>query len=182
MITSKDMEELYGRENLVTVPRSDIERFRLRPQDAEVLTEVGLPRVSSPYFTVQLEGGPKFLTVIDVTTRSGKDHREVIIGGPPGDRGMRFSVDAHEGFITLAQLRGTRPRGEVVNNNLSEFIEFLYRIEQHRVRTAQHPADCEESLEELTNALMRIDPISLEREDDWWSIALHQLRGGGVGL
>ncbi|WP_203857633.1 SUKH-4 family immunity protein [Plantactinospora mayteni] len=177
----QDMVELYGSEKLVTVSSEDVERLRLRAADAEVLTMVGLPRLSSPFFTTDVQGGPEFLRIIDVTTRDGKEHREVIIGGPPGDPGMRFSVSAYEGFITLAQLEGTRPRGEIVNNNLSEFVEFLYRIELHRTRAADDPARREEQLEELRNTLMKIDPHSFELADDWWSIVLHQLGGGGIG-
>ncbi|MEV4108664.1 hypothetical protein [Nonomuraea sp. NPDC049695] len=36
---------------------------------------------SSPFFTTEVLRGPEFLTVIDVTTAKGVDHREVIIGG-----------------------------------------------------------------------------------------------------
>lgn len=182
MITNQEMVELYGPENVITVPPQDVERFSLHPHDAEALIALGLPRFSPPFFTTEVQGGPEFLTIIDVTTRDGRDHREIIIGGPPGDPGMRFSVSAYEGFITLAQLEGARPRGEVVNNNLSEFIEFLYRIELHRASAADDPATRKESLRELESTLMKIDPFSFERTEDWWSIALRQMEGGDVGL
>ncbi|GLY65409.1 SUKH-4 family immunity protein [Amycolatopsis taiwanensis] len=181
MITRQDMLDLYGSSNLVTVPSGEVDRFRLRAPDAEVLATVGLPRFSSPFFTTEVQGGPEFRRVIDVTTRDGKDHREVIIGGPPGDSGMRFSISAYEGFITLVQLQGDRPRGEVVNNNLGEFVEFLYRLERYRLRVEADPASAEEEFEELSDTLMRIDPFSFELEENWWSIALRQLGGAGIG-
>lgn len=182
MTTHQEMTALFGPLNLTTVPPHNIERFSLRPQDAKALAELGLPRLMPPFFTTEVEGGPELLTVIDVTTRDGKDHREVIIGGPPGDSGMRFSVDAYEGFITLAQLDGAQPRGEVVNNNLTDFIEFLYRIESYRTRTDIDPSTQEADFQELKSTLLAIDPFSFELAEDWWSIALRQLRGGGIGL
>ncbi|WAL68422.1 SUKH-4 family immunity protein [Amycolatopsis cynarae] len=169
------MAELYGGENIITVPPSDIERFSLRGEDAAVLEKVGLPRSGSPFFTTQVEGGPEFLRIIDVVTRDDKKHREVIIGGPPGDPGMRFSVSAYEGFVTLVQLQGTRPRGEVVNNNLTEFVEFLYQIRRHEILSAGDPAAARESLQDLSSHLKRIDPFSFERPDNWWAMVLDHL-------
>ncbi|MFH9006045.1 SUKH-4 family immunity protein [Streptomyces afghaniensis] len=182
MITHQEMVELYGVENVVTLDGQEVERLDLRPQDAEVLTSVGLPRFSPPYFTTEVQGGPEFLHVINVTTRDGKNHREVIFGGPPGDPGMRFSLSAYERFIMLVQLEGAKPRGEVVNNNLPEFVEFLYRIEMHTQRVRADPVIKEESLDELRNTLEGIDPFSFERSEDWWATALRQLGGDGLGL
>ncbi|MEV4760818.1 SUKH-4 family immunity protein [Micromonospora sp. NPDC049559] len=180
MPTHQDMVELYGAENVVTVPRSVVDGLSLGPADAETLAAVGLPRYGSPYFTTEVVGGPEFLRVIDVTRKDGRPHREVIIGGPPGDAGMRFSLSAYEGFVTLAELSAVEPRGEVVNNNLAEFVEFLYLIERHRVRVAGDPGIREKSLDELRNTLVGIDPFSFELAEDWWSIALHQLGGGDI--
>lgn len=182
MITRQQMVDLYGPENLVTLTEEDVELLGLRAEDAEALTVVGLPRRSPPFFTTDVQGGPEFLRVIDVTTRDGKKHREVIIGGPPGDPGMRFTLSVYEQFVMLAQLGGVKPRGEVVNNNLPEFIEFLYRIEMHSKRVAVDPAAKEESLDELRNTLVGIDPFSFELHEDWWAIALRQLGGNGLGL
>ncbi|MEU5365641.1 SUKH-4 family immunity protein [Streptomyces sp. NPDC005925] len=182
MITHQEMVELYGVENVVTLSVQEAERLDLRPRDAEVLTTVGVPRRSSPFFTTEVEGGPEFLRVIDVATRDGKKHREVIVGGPPGDSGMRFSLSAYESFVMLVQLGGTKPRGEVVNNNLPEFIEFLYRIESHTRRVSADPAAEEESLDQLRNTLTQLDPFSFEVPDNWWAMALRQLGGGGTGL
>ncbi|MEU6716819.1 SUKH-4 family immunity protein [Nonomuraea sp. NPDC046802] len=154
----------------------ELEKIGLTPKDAEALGSVGLPTDSSPFFTTQVEG-PEFLAVFDVTTSKGVDHREVVIGGPPGDPGMRFSLSAYEGFITLIQFDGPRPKGEVVNNNLGEFIEFLYQIRLHETRSADDPAVRDESFRELSILLRTIDPFSFERPDDWWCMALEFIGG-----
>ncbi|MGW7694049.1 SUKH-4 family immunity protein [Streptomyces asiaticus] len=182
MITHQHMVELYGADQIITLSPEEVDRFSLMSADAHVLTDIGLPRDSSPFFTTDVQGGPEFLTVIDLTRKNGREHREVIIGGPPGDPGMRYSVSAYEGFIMLAQLAGTKPRGEVVNNNLSEFIEFLYRIERFRRYASDEPAAHAEELDNLKRTLVGIDPFSFELAEDWWSIALHQLGGGGIDL
>lgn len=103
-------------------------------------------------------------------------HREIILGGPPGDAGMRFSLSAYEGFVLLAQLEGSPPRGEVVNNNLAEFVQFLYLFEMFRTRASDDPVD----LEELRKTLTSIDPFSFEQAEDWWAMALHHVSGGGI--
>ncbi|TWV32619.1 hypothetical protein FRZ03_33655 [Streptomyces misionensis] len=182
MITHQDMVDLYGRDNVITLPEQEADRLGVTPQDAEVLTTVGLPRGSAPFFTTEVRGGPEFLRVIDVTTRDGKKHREVIVGGPPGDSGMRFSLSAYERFVMLVQLDGTKPRAEVVNNNLGEFVEFLYRIERFTQGIAADPTAKEELLDDLRGALMDIDPFSFELSENWWAMALRQLGGGGLGL
>ncbi|TVT21076.1 hypothetical protein FNH05_34175 [Amycolatopsis rhizosphaerae] len=179
MITHQDMTELHGDGNIITVPPSDVELLRLRAEDAEVLGTVGLPRFSPPFFTTQVEGHPKFLKVFDIVTREGKEHREVIIGGPPGDPGMRFSVSAYEGFVMLLQMGGTRPQGEIVNNNLSEFVEFLHEIGRHQALAADDPFAARESLHDLSNRLKSIDPFSFEQPDNWWSLALDHLASTG---
>ncbi|MFB4273543.1 SUKH-4 family immunity protein [Nonomuraea sp. GTA35] len=175
MPTHEEMAALYGSANLFTASAMELEKFGLVPKDAEALGVVGLPVNSSPFFTTEVVGGPEFLTVIDVTTSNGMDHREVIIGGPPGDPGMRFSVSAYEGFIMLAQLDGPRPKGEIVNN-LGEFIEFLYQIKLHEVRSAADPAVRDESFRELSSRLRALDPFAFEQPDDWWSIAMELCR------
>ncbi|MER6333086.1 SUKH-4 family immunity protein [Streptomyces sp. NPDC001034] len=182
MITYQDMVNLYGRENVVTLAEQEVERLGLAPQDAEVLTSVGVPRLSAPFFTTEVQGGPEFLRVVNVATRDGKKHREVIVGGPPGDPGMRFSLSAYERFVMLVQLEGTKPRGEVVNNNLPEFVEFLYRIERYTQGVAAYPAAREELFDDLQGTLMDIDPFSFELSENWWAMALRQLGGGGSGI
>ncbi|WP_043633655.1 SUKH-4 family immunity protein [Nonomuraea candida] len=170
------MAALYGRANIFTASAAELEKFELTPKDAEALGVVGLPVDSSPFFTTEVVGRPTFLTVFDVTTSNGVDHREVIIGGPPGDRGMRFSVSAYEGFIMLIQFDGPRPKGEIVNNNLGEFLEFLYQIKLHEVRSADDPAVRDESFRQLSSRLRALDPFSFEQPDNWWSIALELCR------
>ncbi|MFF9021912.1 SUKH-4 family immunity protein [Streptomyces eurythermus] len=180
MITHQDMVDLYGRDNVITLSGEEVGRLGLTAQDAEVLTTVGIPRLSAPFFTTEVQGGPEFLRVIDVTTRDGKKHREVIFGGPPGDPGMRFSLSAYERFVMLVQFGGTKPRGEVVNNNLPEFVEFLYRIERYDRAVAADPAVKEELLEDLRDALIDIDPFSFELAENWWAMALRRLGGDGL--
>ncbi|WP_326795920.1 SUKH-4 family immunity protein [Streptomyces sp. NBC_01808] len=182
MIKHQQMTDLYGPENILTLTDQDIEHLGLHAEDAAAITSIGLPRTSSPYFTTEVHGEPGFLNVTDVTTGKGKEHREIVIGGPPGDSGIRFSLSAYDRFITLIQFGGTKPRGEVVNNNLPEFIEFLYRIELHRENVAADPGIEQESLDALRSTLAGIDPFSFELPEDWWAIALHQLGGGGLDL
>jgi len=174
MVTHQDMVDVYGAENLVTLSREEADELRLHPDDAEVLVTIGLPRSGSRFFTTEVVGGPEFLTVIDLTKRDGSPHREVILGGPPGDPEMRYSVSAYERFIMLVQLERTPPRGEVVNDNLCKLIEFVYRFD--RCWESGDPAE----LEGLTKTLTDLDPFSFEQPDDWWSIALHQAAGGGI--
>ncbi|RJL31630.1 hypothetical protein D5H75_18110 [Bailinhaonella thermotolerans] len=173
------MAALYGRENLFTATAAQLEKFGLTPRDAEALGTVGLPVGGSPFFTTEVVGGPRFLATFDVTTSNGVNHREVIIGGPPGDSGLRFSLSAYESFVMLVQLNGPRPKGEVVNNNLGEFIEFLYQIKIHEVRSAEDPAVRDESFRELSSRLRALDPFSFEEPDSWWSMALEFCRRGG---
>ncbi|MFG2928082.1 SUKH-4 family immunity protein [Streptomyces achromogenes] len=180
MIAHQDMVDLYGRENVITLTAQEVGRLGLADGDAEVLTTVGLPRLSAPFFTTDVQGGPEFLRAIDVTTSDGKKHREVILGGPTGDPGMRFSLSAYERFVMLVQLGGTKPRGEVVNNNLPEFVEFLYRIERYSQGAAADPAVKEELLEDLRDALIAIDPFSFELAENWWAMALRRLGGDGL--
>lgn len=80
----------------------------------------------------------------------------------------------------LVQLGGTKPRGEVVNNNLPEFVEFLYRIERYSQGAAADPAVKEELLEDLRDALIAIDPFSFELAENWWAMALRRLGGDGL--
>ncbi|NIH84107.1 SUKH-4 family immunity protein [Amycolatopsis granulosa] len=182
MITHQDMVDLYGRDNVITLTHQEVDRLGVAPRDAEVLTTVGLPRMSAPFFTTETQGGPEFLRVIDVTTRDGKKHREVIVGGPPGDSGMRFSLSAYERFVMLVQLDGTKPRGEVVNNNLGEFVEFLYRIEMFTQDVASDPTVKEQLFDDLEGALTGIDPFSFELPENWWAMALRQLGGRDLGI
>ncbi|UQS24270.1 SUKH-4 family immunity protein [Amycolatopsis thermalba] len=177
MITHQDMVDLYGPDNVVTLAHQEVDRLGVAPQDAEVLANVGLPCISAPFFTTRIHGGPEFLRVIDVTTRDATKHREVIVGGPPGDSGMRFSLSAYERFVTLMDLGGTKPRGEVVNNNLVEFVEFLYRIEMFTQGVAADPAVKEARFDDLQRALTGIDPFSFELPENWWAMALRQLGG-----
>ncbi|GHH29769.1 SUKH-4 family immunity protein [Streptomyces rubradiris] len=170
MITHQEMAGLYGEGNLVRPSEAEIDRLGLRSVDARVLRETGIPRSSPPFFSVLVEGGPAFLEVIDIPLPDGGNHREVVIGGPPGDPGFRFSVDAREGFVTLAQLRGT-PRGEVVNRDLAEFVEFLYLIDLHQKR-AMGSGDAASEFEKLSHHLRSLNPISFERPENWWSMAL----------
>ncbi|MCX4910043.1 SUKH-4 family immunity protein [Streptomyces sp. NBC_00878] len=175
------MVRLYGRENVYTATPEDADRFGLSPADSDFLVHVGLPRHAPPFFTTQVEGGPDFLEVIDFTTSEG-EQRELVVGGPPGDPEMRFSLDVNEGFITLAVLRGDDSHGEIVNNSLGDFIEFIYRIDEHARRVAGDPSVREESLQELSAHLRSIDQFSFERADDWWAVALHLLAGGGIDI
>lgn len=181
MISHQQMVNLYGPENVVTLATQEVELLELHLEDAQVLTTVGLPRHQPPFFTTEVEGGPEFLRAIDVSTHNGKEHREVIIGGPPGDPDMRFTLSAYERFIMLVQFEGTT-RGEVANNDLPEFVEFLYRIEEHSRRTAADPTVKQESLDDLRNVLMDLNPVAFELSEDWWVMALNQLSGGGMGL
>lgn len=93
---------------------------------------------------------------------------------------MRFSLSAYERFVMLVQFGGTKPRGEVVNNNLPEFVEFLYRIERYNQGVAADPAVKEELFDDLRDALIGIDPFSFELAENWWAMVLRRLGGDGL--
>ncbi|KUO05414.1 SUKH-4 family immunity protein [Streptomyces caeruleatus] len=174
MITRKDLETLYSAEVIVTLSPEESQKLRLLQDDSRFLAEIGLPRHAPPFFTTEVSGGPEFLLPIDIPTSSGGIHREVIIGGPPGDAKMRFSLDTDEGFVTLVQLAG-KPRFEVANRNLAEFVEFIYLIDSHRRRASDHPDEAKDSLAELSLRLMSINSVVFEEPENWWSIALGHL-------
>ncbi|MEV0644545.1 SUKH-4 family immunity protein [Phytomonospora sp. NPDC050363] len=168
MLTHADMSDLYG--DVVTLDAERVAPLGLRDVDARVLIDVGLPRFAAPSFTVEVEGGPDFLTFFDVETKFGPQ-REVVFGGPPGRLGMRYSVNAGQGFVMLAQLRG-KAHGEIVNNDLAGFVTFLHAVDSHRIRAAAEPEVAAASFAELSARLHELDPHSFEDPEQWWATIL----------
>ncbi|MEV0083062.1 SUKH-4 family immunity protein [Saccharopolyspora sp. NPDC050642] len=181
MITNQDLVELYGPENVVTVPADEVERLRVRDADAEVLARVGIPAFSPVIFTNHVEGEPPFLEVFDVETKDGSVHREVLLGWVPDDPVINFSLDAQQGFVTFVQ-RTDPPQFDVVNNNLAEFVEFLYLIDRFRMQPVDDPEVHEKSRHELRDRLRAMDPFSFEAPDLWWPKVLARVAAPGPGI
>ncbi|MGW4817015.1 SUKH-4 family immunity protein [Kitasatospora cineracea] len=176
MATHAELTELFGTEGIVTVPRAEAAANGVPEADARVLAEVGLPAELSVVFSLAAPGEPEAFTLVPVDT--GDSVVKVLcLGGPTGNREMRYCLDLEDGYVILLTL-GDQPGAEIVNTTLDDFVEFLYRFGLrfgHVAAVGDRQAD--EYTEQLRTYLEARDPQAFAEEDCWWSMVFDRLLG-----
>ncbi|MEV7124190.1 SUKH-4 family immunity protein, partial [Kitasatospora griseola] len=143
---------------------------------AQTLADVGLPAELSVIFSLAAPGQPEAFTLVPVDT--GDSVVKVLcLGGPTGNRDMRYCLDLEDGYVILLTL-GDQPGAEIVNTTLDDFVEFLYRFGlrfKHISTASDEQADA--YTEQLRKYLESRDPQAFAEEDNWWSMVFGRLLG-----
>lgn len=166
----------FGESGVVTMDPKDAQKVGISDLDSLILSHVGLPRHVGAVFTADVTGNPSLFSVQKFQA-AGQDSKALFIGGPRDDPDMRYFLDVSEGFVVLFANGDTGPQAEIVNSDLSCFLEFIYRMgmRNNAPRSADESQGRAET-EELAAALMECDPYAFRRSDTWWSMVIDQLR------
>lgn len=174
MASHAELVEIFGEENIATIPYRDALEIGLDEEDALVVSHVGLPRDCGAIFTTHVEGSPPLFAVRNFSDDGA--NRAVILGGPRDDPQMRYFLSVRDGFVGLITF-GDEPRGEVVNSTLGDFVEFLYRIAlRDSAPEPSSTAEREQEADQLAEILIDRDLHAFRDSDTWWSIALDKIR------
>ncbi len=149
--------------------------------DALVLSHVGLPRDVGALFTTDLTGPPGIFSVQRFENPDGQVNAALFIGAPGSNLGMRYFLDAREGFVVLSSLDESDPQAEVVNTSLSDFAEFIHRLgARYRSEGGSRDEEIAEAAQ-LEARLREQDPFAFRRPDTWWSMALEKIKEHAEG-
>jgi SUKH-4 immunity protein of toxin-antitoxin system len=180
MVTNKELVDVFGADNVVMLDRSSSRHDRLRPEDVEVLCGTGLPTAIPGLFTIDFDKLPKAFSTITISTDNDGGRMDLLcLGAPDSESEFRYLLNLSQGSIVLLNME--KMMAEVINESLSNFVEFLYRIQQfvqfrshvsrgrepddHAVGTLTYAVDI------LTAYLAELDVTAFgEPECWWWSI------------
>ncbi|WP_329236090.1 suppressor of fused domain protein [Actinoallomurus sp. NBC_01490] len=130
MVTHSELVRVFGADGVVTLDRDQLEERGFRPEDVEVLCEVGLPVTADILFTMHVDGPYDALTVFEAETPE-RPARFMILGKGRTDDRIRYAVELESSNVFLLALEDgvPTPEPETINTSLGAFVEFLHRIE-----------------------------------------------------
>ncbi|MFK0262560.1 SUKH-4 family immunity protein [Streptomyces angustmyceticus] len=176
MATHAELTEVFGVEGVVTLPLSEVATNGVPGDDAEILVDVGLPAEIPVIFSLNPPGEPSAFSLVPVDTGEGIA-KVLCLGGPSGNPDMRYCLDMEDGYVILLTL-GQQPAAEIINTNLGQFVEFLFRYGlrlKHTAAASDQQAD--EYTEQLRKYLEAHDPQAFSEDDNWWSMVFDRLLG-----
>lgn len=135
MPTHADLALLFGETDVITLDRENVEGNGLRPEDVEILCEVGLPVNAGIVFTMDVHGPYDTFTMFEAET-DDRTARFLILGQGRGGGDVahaddiRFAMELESGNVFLLGLADGEFTGdaETINTSLAAFVEFLYRV------------------------------------------------------
>ncbi|MGW4965996.1 suppressor of fused domain protein [Nonomuraea sp. NPDC004186] len=180
MVTHSELVRVFGTDGIVTLDRGQVEERGFRPEDVELLCEVGLPVTADILFTMHVNGPFDAFTVFDAETPN-RPARFMILGRGRTDDRIRYAVELESSNVYLLALEDgvPTPEPETINTSLGAFVEFLYRIEL--CAQEMGGADLEESrpyLEKLVADLRTHDERALAPDTFWGGLMDAYLHGG----
>jgi SUKH-4 immunity protein/Xanthomonas XOO_2897-like deaminase len=165
-VAHEDVAAVWGRSNVVRVPRADLEGLGLPEEAQRVLAEVGLPRKADRMFAYEK---PQHMAV------AGSSYRYCKIGS---DYGNDLCVATDSGAVLSVSPSG-RHLNRFVNSGLENFVRFLCRVKTERRRFAGlSDSEIDAIIEQLDIELHAYDPDAFGSSDHWWSVIFEQMRYG----
>ncbi|MET8005384.1 SUKH-4 family immunity protein [Nonomuraea glycinis] len=149
MVTHEELVEAFGDDGLLLMDPARLHGTGVSAADTHLLCQVGLPVRVDPAFTTLVTGEPAVGSLVEF--RAGA---VLVLGGTPGDAGMRYFLDPRSGAVGLLTF-DDEPHAEQVNSSLGHFVEFLLRLGSATVEE-----------------LKALDPGAFGDAEAWWPMVL----------
>lgn len=165
-VSHEDLVAVWGEDNVVRVPSTDLDGLELPAGARRVLMEVGLPRTAEYFFAYE-----KPVQIADADSE-----RLFCKVGTDYANDLCVAADSGE-FLSLS------PTGRYVNNflnsDLERFVEFLCQvIAERRGYAGLSMAEIGPIVERMETEFRARDPEAFTGPEYYWSQIFEQLRIG----
>ncbi|WP_433476095.1 suppressor of fused domain protein [Spirillospora sp. CA-142024] len=180
MVTNSELVRVFGTDGVITLDRDQLEERGFRPEDVELLSEVGMPVTAGILFTMHVNGPFDALQVFEAETPE-RAARFMVLGKGRTDDRIRYTVELESSNVFLLALEDgvPTPEPETINTSLGAFVEFLYRNELCAQEMGGAPLEkTRPYIERLIADLRTHDERALAPDTFWGGLMDAYLNGG----
>ncbi|WP_263169746.1 SUKH-4 family immunity protein [Streptomyces sp. SCSIO ZS0520] len=176
MVSRGELIEHFGSDGVATASEIKGLRSTSAATDLELLRTVGIPLHVDRILSLE-SGTPEAFSVFPVSTTDG-DLDLLVLGSPSIKSAMRYLLDTKDGYVVLLDLESQQPALEVVNESLSNFMEYVYRIARYqsfRENVAENGVAIADYKELLSTYLVSMDSFAFAKTTNWWSMVFDRV-------